>query len=127
MAEMREVDADLVFPAGERLETEQSERGWRMETGGWSRQFTIKSPFDPKFCLRERAAGAHAVFDGDDARFILAQRRVNNPLLRRDVSVDDGAILFFNGTVFQNFSEFTRDLGIFGNNDHAAGFAVQAV
>src|SRR5450432_1322645 len=88
---------------------------------------TIKSSFDPKFRLRKRAIGTHTIFDGDGAALVLAQRRVNDPLLRRHMALDDGGIFFFNGAAFQDFSQFAGDFGIFGDDDHAAGFAIEAV
>ena len=50
-----------------------------------------------------------------------------SPLLRRDVAVDDGQIFFFDGAAFENFSQLAGGRGIFCDDDHAAGFAVEAV
>lgn len=58
---------------------------------------------------------------------VLAQRRVNRPLLRRDVTVDDGEVFFFNSAIFPDFAQLTSRLGIFCHDDHAAGLAVKAV
>ncbi len=83
--------------------------------------------FDPEFSLCSGTVSAHAVFDGDNAVFVLAQRRVNEAVILAHVAVDDGEVFFFNRAAFQNFSEFARDDGIFRHDDHAAGFAVETV
>ena len=64
VAEMREMDADLVFTAGSRDDSQQREISFR------ARKFL----FDPKFRLRRRAVGAHAIFDGNAAALIFAER-----------------------------------------------------
>jgi hypothetical protein len=117
MTQVREMDADLMLAAGAGNEAQQR------ETFPVARKFL----FNPKFRLRKRAIEAHAVLDGDAACFILAKWRVNDPLLRRHMAVDNGDVFFFNGAAFQNFSQFAGDFGIFGDNDHAAGFTVEAV
>ena len=69
--------------------------------------------FDPKFRLRRRAVGADAIFDGDAAVLVLAERRVNQAVILAHMAVDDGEIFFFNGAAFQNFSKFAGNGGIF--------------
>jgi len=91
------------------------------------RRRTIKSPLDPKFRPRRRAIGADAIFDGDDAAIIPAERRVNDPLLRRGVAVNNGQIFFLNGAAFEDFSELAGCFRIFCNQDNAAGFTVEPV
>jgi hypothetical protein len=144
MADVREMDADLVFATGMRAQAQKRE--WKIEDGGWigsssfsffvlgvwksrtrMRRRTIKSAPDPKFRLRRRAIGADAIFDGDDAAFIPAERRVNRPLLYRDMAVNNGQIFFLNGAAFDDFSELAGGFGIFCNQDNAAGFAVEPV
>jgi hypothetical protein len=117
VANVREVDADLMFAAGERLDAEQC------EISPIARKFA----FDPKFRLRRRAVGTHAISDRDAAVFIFAQRRVNHSLLCPNMAVDDGQIFFFDGAAFENFSQYARGFGIFGDDDHAAGLAVEPV
>ena len=80
-----------------------------------------------KFRLRRRAIGADAVFDGNDAGNILAERRVNNPLLCGDVTVDNGEVFFYDTARLPDFTELAGGGGIFGEQHDAAGFAVQAV
>ncbi len=84
----------------------------------------IKSFFDPEFGLRRCAIGADAVFDGDAATFILAERRVNDPLLRSNMAVDDGEIFLGDGAGFPDFAEFASGDGIFRQQNNAAGFAI---
>jgi hypothetical protein len=117
MAEMRQVDADLMFTSGARNDSQQRETSFG----------TQKFLFDPKFRLRCRAVGSHAIFDGDDAALVLPERRVNQAVIFVQMAVDDGQILFFNRAAFQNFSEFARDIGIFRDENDAAGFTVEAI
>jgi hypothetical protein len=117
MAEVREMDSDLVFAPGARDDLQQ----------GKFSHATRKCSFDEKFRLRRRAVGTHAIFDRHAAGFIFAQRCVNQAVIFAQMAVDDGQIFFFNRAAFENFSQFARDLGIFRNYDHAAGFAVKAI
>ena len=87
----------------------------------------MESAFDPEFGLGRRAVGTHAVFDGDDAALVFAERRVNQAVVVADVAVDDGEVFFLDGTGFPDFSQLAGDFGIFGDEDDAAGFAVEAV
>ena len=75
---------------------------------------------DPKFRLRRRAVGADAIFDGDPAGLVFAERRVNEAVIFAHMAVDDGEIFLFDGAAFQNFPKFARDDGIFGDDDDAA-------
>ena len=147
MTKMRKMDADLMFAAGAGFEAEQGKVKSRMEDdthltpalsphpmggeGEWfgsrGQKKAGKSAFNPKLRLRRCAISANAILDGNDAGFILAQRRVNDPLLRHNVAVDNGQIIFFNGAAFKNFSQFAGGFGIFGDDDDAAGLAVEPV
>ncbi len=117
VANVREVDADLMLAAGARNDSQQREIFF----------FARKSPPDKKFRLRRRAAGTHAIFDDDAAGFILAERRVNQAVVFAQMAVDDGQIFFFNRAAFENFSQLTCDNGIFRDDDHAARFAVETI
>ncbi len=86
-----------------------------------------KPAFDPEFGLGGRAVGADAVFDGDDAALVFAERRVNQAVVVADVAVDDGEVFFLDGAGFPDFAEFAGGFGIFGDDNDAAGFAVEAV
>ena len=86
-----------------------------------------ESFFDEKLGLSGGAVGSDAVFDGDDAVHILAQRGVNDPLLRSHVAVDDGQIFFLNTPGFPDLAEFAGGGGILGDDHEAGGFAVQTV
>jgi hypothetical protein len=77
--------------------------------------------------LGGRAVGADAVFDGDDAALVFAERRVNQAVVVAHVAVDDGEVFFLDGTGFPDFSQLAGDFGIFGDDDDAAGFAVEAI
>ena len=74
-----------------------------------------------------RAVGTHAVFDGDLAVLIPAERRINQAVVVADVAVNDGEVFLLDGAGFPDFAEFAGGFGIFGDDDDAAGFAVEAV
>jgi hypothetical protein len=77
--------------------------------------------------LRRHAIGTNAIFDGDNAVFVPAKRRINQAVFLANVAVDDGEIFFFNRAAFEDFSKFPGDLGFFRDDDNAASFAVEAV
>ena len=83
--------------------------------------------FDPIFGLGGRAAGTDAVFDGDMAVFVLAERGINQAVVVADVAVDDGEIFLLDGAGFPDFAEFAGGFGIFSDEDNAAGFPVEAI
>jgi hypothetical protein len=116
MADMREMDADLMFASGARNDSQQREIFF----------LAHKSSLDKKFRLRRRAR-PDTIFYRDNATLVFAERRVYHPLLCRDVAVDDGEIFFPDGATFENFSEFTGDFGIFCDQNHAARLAVEPV
>src|SRR5665213_2924363 len=105
MAKMREVEADLMFAPRARNESQQCKIFFAAR----------KSALNKKFRLRGGAVGPDAIFYGDKAALIFAERRVNHPVLCRHVTVNDGAIFFLNGAALENFSQFARDFGIFGD------------
>jgi len=126
MADVREMDAYLMFAPGARQNPEQGEsRVWSAECRRQDR--SGKSAFDKKFCLRRRAIGADAIFHGDAAVFVLAERRVNQTMFFVHAAMHDGEVFFFDGAAFQNFSQFAGGPGIFRDDNHAAGFAVEPV
>ena len=141
MAEMREMDAELVFASGVRDEAQEGKFIGRARhsvravdfiwTSGGRRTArpttTDKSLLDPVFGLRGRAVGADAILDGNNALFILAERGVNYSTLRRHVAVDDGKVFLFDRAAFENFSKFAGSRGIFRDQNNAAGFTIQAV
>ena len=92
-----------------------------------TRTRTIKPAFDPKFGLGGRAVGTHAILDGHAAALVFAERRVNQAVVVAHVAVDDGEIFLLDGAGFPDFSEFAGGFGIFGDENDAAGFAVEAV
>jgi hypothetical protein len=117
VAEMREVDADLMFATGARNDPQQRKISFR------ARKFL----FDPESGLRWRAVGADAILDGDTAVFVLAERNVNQAVILAHMAVDNGQIFLLDGATLQNFSQFTGGFGIFCDDDNAAGFAVEPV
>src|ERR1035437_2588963 len=99
--------------------------GIRGRGGGRTR--TVKSLFDPEFGLGGCAVGADAIFDGDGAGLVFAERGVNQSMVFADVAVDDGQVFLEDGACFPDFAEFTSNDGIFGDEDEAGSFAVEPV
>ena len=89
--------------------------------------YTDKSFLHEKFGLGGCAVGADAIFDGDGAGFVFAERGVNQSMVFADVTVDDGNVFLEDGARFPDFAEFTSNDGIFGDEDEAGSFAVEAV
>ena len=87
----------------------------------------METPFDPKFGLGRRAVGPDAILDGNAAVFVLAEGRVNQSVVVTHVAVDDGEEFLLDSAGFEDFAEFAGGFGIFGDEDDAAGFAVEAV
>jgi len=88
---------------------------------------TMTPAFDPIFGLRGRAVGADAILDGDPAVLIPAERGVNEAVVVANMAVDDGEVFFLDGAGLPDFSQFAGGPGIFGEEDDAAGFAVEAI
>ena len=86
-----------------------------------------KPAFDTEFGLGGGAVGADAVFDGDAALLVFAQRGVDDAMVAGHEAVDDGEVFFLDGTGFPDFAEFTGGFRIPGDDNNAAGFAVEAV
>ena len=93
----------------------------------FARHFPEKSFLNEIFGLRGGAVGADAVFDGDDAGLVPAERGVNGPRLRRHMAVDDGEVFFPHGAGFPDFGQLARGNRIFGDEDEAGGFAVETM
>src|ERR1041385_1678404 len=117
MTGVGEVDSQLMLAAGAWPGTDQRE---------WP-AFALEAAYDFDLGLRGRAIRAHAVFDGHGARLVLAERRVDELAMGRDVSVDDGEVALGNRAGFPNAAEFTGGGERLGDDDDAAGFAIEAV
>ena len=92
-----------------------------------SRTRTIKPVFHPKLGLGGRAVGPDAILDGNAAVFVLAEGRVNQSVVVADMAVDNSEVFLLDGAGFEDFAKFAGGFGIFGDEDNAAGFAVEAV
>ena len=86
-----------------------------------------KAALDPEFGLGGRAIGADAILDGDAAVLVPAERRVNQAVAVAHVAVNDGKVFLLDGAGFPDFAQLAGGFGIFGDEDDAAGFAVEAV
>jgi len=114
---MLEMNADLMFASGPRQQPEQGELS----------SVADKSFLHKKFCLCRCSIRTHTIFDGDDARFVFAERRVNHPLLRRNVTVNDGDVFFLYGARLPNFSQFASSQNCFSDDHEPRSFAVETI
>jgi hypothetical protein len=78
-------------------------------------------------CSRLSAVGTDAVFYGDDAFFVFAERQINCAGIVADVAVDYGQIFFYDGAGFPEFAELAGGGGVFCDDGDAAGFAIESV
>lgn len=114
---MRQMNADLVFAAGVRLDTEQAE--WCV---------TLPEPaqyLEAGLC--GSAVSTHTVPDRDAAAFILAQGRIDRAAIRVGMTMHDGEILFADPALCPDLAKFARGGVGFGHQCQAAGLAVQTV
>ncbi len=58
---------------------------------------------------------------------IPAERCINQAVIVTDVAMNDGKVFLLHGAGLENFTQFAGGPGIFGDEDDAAGFAVEAV
>ena len=73
------------------------------------------------------AVGADTIFDHDAALFIFSERAVKDGMVGGGPAVDEGEVFFRDGAGFPSAAEFAGGGGVFGNDDHAARFAVETV
>ena len=157
MAEVREMNADLVFPAGVGGYTQ--ERKWKIEDGGrihltpalspagggegefpivalspvvtWlsaiSRHRSDESAFDPELGPGRCAVGPDTILDRHAAGFVPAERRINQAVVVVHVAVGDGQVFLPDSADFPEFAKFAGHGGGFGDENNPAGLAVEAV
>ncbi len=65
--------------------------------------------------------------DGDGARLVFAERGVDDPAALVDTAVHDGEVFFLDLPVFPELAQLEGGRVGLGDEDKAAGFAVQAV
>ena len=145
VAEVGKVEADLMFATGAGGYSQK--RKGKIENGGWkrptqcfsssfssivpgfrgSRTRMIETLFHPIPGLGGRAIGADAILDGNPALLIPAERRIHQAVVGAHVAVNDGEVFLLDGAGFEKLAKFAGGLGIFGDENDAAGFAVEAV
>ena len=81
----------------------------------------------PVLCTCGSSIHSHAVFNRHPALFVLAQRRLNDPVLLKHLPMHDGQVVLLNLPVFPDPTQLARCLGVFGHERDAAGLAVQPV
>ena len=82
---------------------------------------------DPILGLGGGAVRADAILDCDDAALVLAERGVDKSVIVAHMAMDNGKVFLLDGPGFPDFSQLAGQRGIFGNDDNAAGLAVEAV
>src|SRR5262249_16511379 len=77
--------------------------------------------------LRWGAVRSHAILDGHAAPLVLAQRRVNHPVFRGHMAMNNGVILLLHGAAFPNPAQFKGRVIPFGHKRNATGLTIQAI
>ena len=117
VADVGEVDADLMFAAGMRLDFEEAEGGVVVGEGAkeFPTGFGRESVFDD------------VVFDGDVAVEIAAERGGNFSGGFSGMVVDDRKVGFLDGFGFPCAADGAGGGVFFGEEDEAGGFAIEAI
>ena len=123
MAEVGQMDANLVFAASVRADPQQGGRN----TNIGRPTSNLKTRSFPEFGLGGSAVWPDAVFDGNSAGVVFAKRRVDDAVVVSNGAVDEGEVAFFDIAVFPNTAQFAGGGFGFGDEDDAAGFTVQTV
>src|SRR4051812_17800742 len=130
MADVSEMDADLVFSAGFRVKAEQGE--WLVESRGLRVEGINPRAFrETLYHLIGGSGGgavrSYAVLYGDAAFFILAQGGVDYSMLVFYISMHDGQIHLLDFAVFPNAAQIQGGWVGFRDYRDAAGFAIEAI
>src|SRR2546423_33324 len=81
----------------------------------------------PNLCAGGCAVGANAIFDGDPAQIVFAERRINYSTLIANMAVDEREIFLLDAPSLEEFAQVAGRGGIFCDDDYAAGFAVETI
>ena len=115
MAQVGEMDAELVFAAGQGAQAHESKGGVR------------KKFFNGKFRSGRSAVRTNTILNRHLTGFIAAKRGVNDTVWRSDVAVDNGEIFFGHRAACQELTKFTRGDGVAGDDNDSGSFTVKAV
>lgn len=155
VAEVGEVDADLVGSAGFEFELDEGEGVAREDGGGFEGRLLRSGGVGPSFGGGWRGAGdgmtrdeGEAFADAVEGEGVFAELVVADDLLlaeafflggvgadgevdgvgeRFDPAVDEGEVAFVDAAVFELVAEFPVGLVLFGEDDAAGGVAVEAM
>ena len=116
MAEVREVDADLMFSAGDENHAQQSKAAISATEG-------VKGE-DLRRC--RQAVGSDTIFDGDAAVRVGAERRLDEARAI-EFTVNDREVLLVDRTSFPEFAQAHPSLELFGDDNDAACFAIETI
>jgi len=118
MANVREVNADLMLATRPRQEPQQG-KFFSVRPG--------KSTFHEIFRLRRQAVGANTILNRHAACLIPAQRGINHTALLADMPTNDRQIFLLHLAAFPEHAQFPRDAVSFCREHHAAGLAIEAI
>ena len=117
MADVLEVNADLMLATGDRSHAQP-------------REFfiiTFELPLRPVARLRRVTIIAHAIFHRHFTGVVSTERGIDGAFAFRHVTVHDGPVLFLHLAAFPQFAELTRHFICFAHAHHAASFAIQPI
>jgi len=117
MTQVCEVDSNLMFSSGARKNFEQAE--FLLQAG--------EKPNHLKFSLSGGAVSANAILDRHDAVGIFPEGLVDQTAFPGDATMHDGKIFFSYRAAFPDFSQQPGRLGMFRQQNHPAGFAIQSI
>jgi hypothetical protein len=117
VANRLEMDPNLMFAPGTGFDTKQGELTLRL--------YEMFEECEP--CFGVCAIGPNAIFNGHRAFFITTQGGVNGVESWIDMAVNNGEVAFQDFAAFPNAAEFEGSHGVFGDQNDAAGFAIEAV
>src|SRR5438128_11448538 len=102
-------------------------RGGRLSFIGMGRGGTRPYHGLPKLCAGGCAVGANAIFDGDPAEIVFAERRINYSMLIANMAMDEREIFLLDAPSLEEFAEFAGRRGIFCDDDYAVRFPVETI
>lgn len=117
MAEVGEMDPNLVFPACRRRDVQPAER----------RAVSLESADDFDRGSRGGAVVTDGILDGNVAALIAAERCVDDASRFGRMAMDDGPVFFRDCGGGQQPSKLARNVGVFCDEHGTAGFAIEPV
>ena len=123
MADVRQVNPDLMFAPGLGNDTKQSEPGG----GGAAGQRLFKPALDGKLSPGGESIGPHAIFHGNAAALVFAKGELNYAGFLSQMPVHNSEVLLLDLAIFPKAAQFAGGVIRFGNDGHSAGFAIEPI